>query len=117
MLLVNPLFEHIARKRGFYSNYLMEKIKSLISIQSVKEIPKDVRDLFITAFDIKPEMHVQMQAAFQKYTDNAVSKTVNLNPTATVADVRNIYLLAYQLKCKGITIFRLGSKHEQVMGL
>ncbi|MBW3010949.1 adenosylcobalamin-dependent ribonucleoside-diphosphate reductase [Candidatus Woesearchaeota archaeon] len=117
ILLVNPLFEHIARQRGFYSNHLMNKIKSLISVQGVKEIPKDVRDLFITAFDIKPEMHVKMQAAFQKYTDNAVSKTVNLNPTATVGEVRNIYLLAYQLKCKGITIFRLGSKKEQVMSL
>ncbi|MCK4669560.1 MAG: adenosylcobalamin-dependent ribonucleoside-diphosphate reductase [Nanoarchaeota archaeon] len=117
MLLVNPLFETIARSRGFYSNHMMKKIRSLISIQGVREIPKDVRKLFVTAFDIHPEWHVKMQAAFQKYTDNAVSKTVNLKHTAAVADVRDIYLLAYKLKCKGITVFRFGSKREQVIGI
>jgi len=112
---VNPVFEKIAKERGFYSAELLEKIAKSGSVQNIREIPADIRELFVTALDIKPEWHVRMQAAFQKYTDNAVSKTINLPHNATVEDVRKAYLLAYKLKCKGITVFRYGSKPQQVL--
>jgi len=112
---VNPIFERIAKERGFYSLELITKITKVGSVQNIKEIPEDVRRVFVTALDIAPEWHVRMQAAFQKYTDNAVSKTVNLPHEATLEDVRKIFLLAYKLKCKGITVYRYGSKSEQVL--
>ncbi len=115
LLEVQPTFERIAREKGFYSRELMLKIAKTGSIQSLEEIPKEVRRVFVTALDISPEWHVKMQGAFQKYVDNAVSKTVNLPPDATVDDVRRIYRLAYKLKCKGITVYRYGSKKEQVL--
>jgi len=93
----------------------MRKIAETGSIQNIKEIPEEIRKIFVTALDIEPEFHVRMQAAFQKYTDNAVSKTINLPYDATVDDVRNAYMLAYKLKCKGITVYRYGSKKEQVL--
>lgn len=111
----NPLFEKVARERGFYSSELMTEIARKGSIQDMKNIPEDVRRIFVTAFDIEPEWHVKMQAAFQKYVDNAVSKTVNLPQDATLDDVYKIYWLAYKLKCKGITVFRYGSRREQVL--
>jgi ribonucleoside-diphosphate reductase alpha chain len=80
-------------------------------------VPEDVQRVFVTAFDIDPEWHVRMQAAFQKYIDNAVSKTVNLPAEASLEDVRKIYLLAYKLKCKGVTVYRYGTKREQVLGI
>lgn len=115
LLEVNPAFERIAKERGFYSQELMVKLSKLGSIRKVEEIPEDVRRVFVTAFDVAPEWHVRMQATFQKYVDNAVSKTVNLPHHATHDDVRKVYLLAYKLKCKGITIYRYGSKAEQVL--
>lgn len=115
LLEVNPLFEKAAKERGFYSKDLMIKISKKGSIQDFKEIPKDVRDLFVTALDIAPEWHVKMQAVFQKHVENAVSKTVNLPYDSSIEDVKKIYLLAYKLKCKGITIYRYGSKKEQVL--
>jgi len=111
----NPLFERTAKERGFYSAQLLEEIAKTGSVQNIKDVPEDVKRLFVTALDIAPEWHVRMQAAFQKHTDNAVSKTVNLPNEATVADVRRIYDLAWQLKCKGVTVFRYGSKPEQVL--
>ena len=111
----NPLFERTAKERGFYSAQLLEEIAKIGSVQNIKDVPKDVKRLFVTALDIAPEWHVRMQAAFQKHTDNAVSKTVNLPNNATVDDVRKIYDLAWQLKCKGVTVFRYGSKPEQVL--
>lgn len=111
----NPLFERLAKIRGFYSSELMTEIIKKGSIQDIKTIPEDVRRIFVTALDIAPEWHVRMQAAFQKYVDNAVSKTVNLPQEATLDDVSQIYWLAYELKCKGITIYRYGSKKEQVL--
>lgn len=115
LLEVNPAFEKIARKRGFYTKALMMKIAKTGKATGLKEVPKDVQKLFKTALEIKPETHVKMQAAFQKYCDNAVSKTINLPTTATPQEVRKAYLLAHKLKCKGITIYRYGSKKEQVL--
>jgi ribonucleoside-diphosphate reductase alpha chain len=111
----NPLFEMMAKERGFYSAKLLEEIAKTGSVQNIAEVPEDVKKVFVTALDIKPEWHVKMQAAFQKYTDNAVSKTVNMPTEATVEDVRMVYELAWKLKCKGVTVFRYGSKPEQVL--
>jgi ribonucleoside-diphosphate reductase alpha chain len=115
LLEVNPAFEKIARKRGFYTKALMMKIAKTGKVTGLKEVPKDVQRIFKTALEIKPETHVKMQAAFQKYCDNAVSKTINLPATATPQDISKAYLLAYKLKCKGITVYRYGSKKEQVL--
>ena len=115
LLEINPLFEKIAKERGFYSVELIKKIAKTGSLQKIKGIPKDVKKLFVTAFDVKPEVHVKMQAVFQKYTDNAVSKTINFPKDAKKSDVAKAYWLAYKLKCKGITIYRYGSKPTQVL--
>jgi len=114
---VDPVFEEIAKERGFYSKELMNKIAKEGSIQKIKEIPEDIRRVFVISHDISPEWHIRMQAAFQKYTDNAVSKTVNFSNAAIVEDVRKAYLLAYELDCKGITIYRDGSRDEQVLNI
>jgi ribonucleoside-diphosphate reductase alpha chain len=111
----NPLFEMMSKERGFYSAKLLEEIAKTGSVQKIEGVPEDIKKLFVTALDIKPEWHVRMQAAFQKFTDNAVSKTVNLPANATVEDVRKIYDMAWKLKCKGVTVFRYGSKPEQVL--
>ncbi len=116
MLEINKLFEEIAKERGFYSKELITEIAKCGSVQDIDGVPGDVKRIFVTALDISPEWHVRMQAAFQKYTDNAVSKTVNLPSDATWGDVKKVFLLAYKLKCKGITIYRYGSK-EQVLSL
>jgi ribonucleoside-diphosphate reductase alpha chain len=117
LLEVNPLFEKVSKEQGFYSKELMIKLAKVGSLQSLPEIPDDIKRLFVTSLDIAPEWHVKMQAAFQKYVDNAVSKTVNLPRDATIEDVRKIYLLAYELGCKGITVYRYGSKAEQVLSI
>ncbi|MFP3946374.1 MAG: adenosylcobalamin-dependent ribonucleoside-diphosphate reductase [Archaeoglobaceae archaeon] len=116
LLEVNPEFEEIAKKRGLYSEELMEQISKKGSLQEI-DVPEDVKELFVTALDIEPEWHVRMQAAFQKYTDNAVSKTVNLPPNATREDIASIFMLAYELKCKGITVYRYGSRENQVLSI
>jgi ribonucleoside-diphosphate reductase alpha chain len=112
---VNPHFEAVARERGFYSEELMNTIAKKGSIQDLGQIPEAVREVFVTAHDVTPEWHVRMQAAFQKYTDNAVSKTVNLPREAVPDDVKAVYDLAYDLGCKGVTIYRDGSKENQVL--
>jgi ribonucleoside-diphosphate reductase alpha chain len=117
LLEVNPLFEEIAKHRGFYSDDLMKEIARKGSVQSIKDIPEDVRKTFVTALDISPEWHVMMQATFQKHTDNAVSKTVNFPFIATTSDVEKVYLLSYKLGCKGITIYRDGSRDVQVLNI
>ena len=111
----NPLFEIVAKERGFYDAHLLEEIAKTGSVQKIDKVPEDVKKIFVTALDIEPEWHVRMQAAFQKYTDNAVSKTVNMPYEATVEDVRKVFELAWKLKCKGVTVFRYGSKPEQVL--
>ena len=115
LMEVHPYFEDVARQRGFYSGELMRRIAQTGSIRDLKEIPKDVRRLFVTAHDITPQWHVRIQAAFQKYTDNAVSKTVNFPASAAPEDVRQVYLLAYELGLKGITIYRDRSRDQQVL--
>ncbi|MBE0428254.1 MAG: adenosylcobalamin-dependent ribonucleoside-diphosphate reductase [Thermoleophilia bacterium] len=117
LLEVNPEFKRVAIERGFYSDDLMMRIAKTGSVQDVEQIPEDVRNLFRTAHDIMPEWHVRMQAAFQKHVDNAVSKTINLPREAGIDEVRKAYLLAYDLGCKGITVFRYGSKKQQVLYL
>ena len=109
---VSPLFEQAARARGIYSHDLMSEVAKKGSVQEIAGIPQDMKDLFITALDIPPEQHVKIQAAFQKHTDNAVSKTVNLPQSATVGDVLKVYNLAYDLGCKGVTVFRYGSRSQ-----
>lgn len=112
---VNPLFAKIAKEEGFYSEELIARVIENGTISGMNEIPQRVRKIFRTAHDIPPEWHVRMQAAFQKYVDNAVSKTVNLPHDATQEDVKDIYLLAYKLNCKGVTVYRDGSREEQVL--
>ncbi len=103
---VHPYFEKVAKDRGFYSKELMEKVVESGGIQAIEEIPADVRRLFVTTRDIAPEWHIRIQAAFQRYTDNAVSKTINFPFSATVEEVRDAYLSAHALGCKGLTVYR-----------
>jgi len=116
-LITNPMFEEIARKRGFYSNDLMSEVIRVGSIKTIAKIPEDVRKLFPTAHDIVPEFHVKMQAVFQKFVDNAVSKTINLPKDTTLEQTRAVFLLAHKLKCKGITVYRYRSKKRQALEL
>ena len=114
----NPYFEAVARHEGFYSPELMEQLAqtgSLSHLEGELNVPEWVKDVFRTSHDITPEWHVRMQAAFQKYTDNSVSKTINFPSEATIADVAQAYLLAYETGCKGITVYRDGSKAGQVL--
>jgi len=112
---VNQLFEEVANERKIFQKEILAEIARCGSLQNIKGIPEDIKRVFVTAFDIVPAAHLRIQAAFQKYTDNAVSKTINLPGDATVEDVRDIYLQAHRLKCKGITVYRYGSKPEQVL--
>jgi ribonucleoside-diphosphate reductase alpha chain len=115
ILEINPHFLNIAKERGFYSKKLMEKVSESGSIQDFNEIPEDVKRFLVTARDITPDWHVRMQAAFQKYTDNAVSKTINFPNSATKKEVKDSYLLAYNLGCKGLTVYREGSRNIEVL--
>jgi len=114
---VNPHFEKIAKDEGFYSEALMEKIANQGIVSNLTEIPKEIREVFVTALEVAPEAHVKMQAIFQKHTDNAVSKTVNLPKEASPADIDSIFRLAYKLGCKGITVYRYGAKEHQVLSI
>jgi len=116
MVEVNPYFEKVARERGFYSDELMKKLAQGAHLSDMDgDIPADVKQVFVTAHEIKPDCHVQMQAAFQKYTDNAVSKTVNFPQNATKEDVASVYMMAYNKGLKGITIYRDKSRENQPM--
>lgn len=114
---VHPIFEEVAKQRGFYTEELMKQIAKSGSIRHISGIPDDVKRVFVVAHDISPRYHVRMQAAFQQYTDNAVSKTVNFPNSASREDVRSVYMLAYKLGCKGVTIYRDGSRETQVLNI
>lgn len=111
----HPMFEMELRRRGLYSKELMAEVGRVGTLREIPSFPEDLKEVFITSFDVSPETHVRIQAAFQKYTDNSVSKTINLPSDATVEDVRRIFLMAYKLKCKGITIYRYNTKKSQVL--
>ena len=112
----NPFFEATARKEGFHSQALMERLAEMGSLEHANgDVPQWAKRLFVTSHDISPEAHVRMQAAFQMHTDNAVSKTINFPASATPQDIADAYTLAYELGCKGITIYRDGSKENQVL--
>ncbi len=114
---VHPIFEEVAKREGFYSDDLMRTLAETGRIRGVKGIPKWVQEVFVTSHDISPETHIKMQAAFQRHTDNAVSKTINFPNNATREDVARAYLMAYKEGCKGITIYRDGSRDVQVLNI
>jgi len=117
LIEVNPYFEEIARNEGFYSPELMRQLAEGEKLRDAENVPDWVKDVFVTAHDITPEWHVRMQAAFQKFTDSAVSKTVNLPHEATIENVAEVYMLAYKLGLKGITIYRDRSRESQVLNI
>ena len=113
----NPYFESVAFERGFDTERIMKEVAEKGRVSDIEGIPEDIKKIFVTAHDISPEWHIKMQAAFQKYTDNAVSKTINFPEHATIEEVREAYNLAYKLDCKGLTIYRDNSRGEQVLNL
>jgi ribonucleoside-diphosphate reductase alpha chain len=115
LVTLHPLFVELARAAGVSSERLARRVASQVSIQGIREIPEELRRLFRTAHDVAPEHHVRMQAVFQAYSDSGVSKTINLPETATQKDVASAYLLAYRSGCKGVTVFRAGSRAKQVL--
>jgi len=115
LIEVNGYFERIIREEGLYSDSLVDEISKKGTLTGVKGIPGHIQRVFVTAHDITPEWHVRMQAAFQKHTDNAVSKTVNFPYEATPQDGEQVYMLAYKSGCKGVTIYRDGSREKQVL--
>lgn len=115
LIEINPYFEQVLKRRGLFNKDLMQKVATKGSIQGFDEFPDDLKRIFVTAHDITPTDHIKMQSAFQKYVDNAVSKTVNFPNSATTNDVKEVYLLAYKLGCKGVTVYRDGSRQGQVL--
>jgi len=114
---VNPLFEEVARREGFYTPELMRVVAERGSARGLPGVPERWQRVFVTALEVDPAWHVRMQAAFQTHTDNAVSKTVNMPNQATREDVARVYFLAYELGCKGVTIYRDRSREEQVLNV
>jgi ribonucleoside-diphosphate reductase alpha chain len=114
---INPYFKQALIEEGLYSEDLIKEVVQKGSLKDIKGIPESFKRVFVTALDIPPEMHVRMQAAFQKYVDNAVSKTINMPNSATKEDVEKVYLLAYKLGCKGVTVYRDGSRNVQVLNI
>ncbi|MCS7180874.1 MAG: adenosylcobalamin-dependent ribonucleoside-diphosphate reductase, partial [bacterium] len=112
---INPIFEKLAKKEGILNPFIVRQIIKNGSLKDIKEIPENYKKIFLTALDIPPLTHLKMQAVFQKYTDNAVSKTINLPYEATINDVKEIFINGWKLKVKGITVFRYGSKERQVL--
>lgn len=115
LIETNPLFETVLRKRGLYTEELMRKVAGRESIQDIEEIPEDIRRIFVSAHNVSPEWHLRIQAAIQKYVDNAVSKTINLPNSATIQDIEDIYMKAWKMGCKGVTVYRNNSRGEQIL--
>ena len=113
----HPYFEKIAKAKRFYSTELMKRIAEEGSIRDMEDIPNDVRDVFVTSFDISPLWHIRMQAAFQRHTHNAVSKTVNFPYESIPENIKEVYMLAYETGCKGVTVYRDRSRQEQVLNI
>jgi len=105
----------MAMKMDFYSEDLLNKVSQRTSVQGISEVPEDIRGLFVTAHDVSPEWHIRMQAAFQKHTDNSISKTINMPMWATPKDIEQAYMMAWKLKCKGITVYRDQCRSSQVL--
>jgi ribonucleoside-diphosphate reductase alpha chain len=114
---IHSEFLKTARQEGFYSDELIQTVLKNGSINNIQQVPQKFKDIFVTAHDVTPLEHIRIQAAFQKYVDNAVSKTVNFPFTATPKDVREVYLTAYETGCKGVTVYRDGSRESQVLTL
>ena len=112
---IHPHFVRMAKTAGCWTPEVRRSLGRQESIQSIRAVPPELRRLFVTAHDITPEWHIRMQAAFQRYTDNAVSKTINFPSSATVDDIKRSFLLAYREECKGITVYRSGSRERQVL--
>jgi len=112
---INPVFEKIAKEEKFLNAEILKEIIKTGSLKNVKDIPEEYKKIFLTALDIPPLLHLKMQSIFQKYTDNAVSKTVNLPYQATIEEVKEIFINGWKMKCKGVTVFRYGSKSSQVL--
>jgi ribonucleoside-diphosphate reductase alpha chain len=117
MTFVNPKFEEVLKGRGLWSQELMDKVGEVGVVRGLTDLPEDIRKTFGTAQEIIPTWHIRTQAAFQKYTENAVSKTINLDNSATVEDIKNAYLESWDAECKGITVFRDGCKDAQVLNV
>ena len=117
MLEVNEVLRQRLIDEGIYSEDLIKKIIEKGSLKDINAIPSHIKKVFVCAQDIEPEWHVRIQAAFQRHVDNAVSKTVNMSNNATVDEVRTVYEQAYKLGCKGVTIYRDGSRDEQVLSI
>jgi len=117
MVEINPIFEAVARQHGIYSEGLMERIATEGSLAHLENAPDELKRVFVCAHDISPEWHMRMQAAFQKHCDSSISKTINFPESATVEDVERIYKLAYELRCKGVTVYRNGCRKHQPMAL
>lgn len=117
LTFVNPIFEEVAKQQGFYSEELMRRVAERGTVRGLEGVPEDIQRVFVTAHEIEPAWHVKMQAAFQKQTDNGVSKTINLPNSATSEDIAKAYMMAYELGCLGITVFRDGCKGTQVLHL
>ncbi|MCK9610982.1 MAG: vitamin B12-dependent ribonucleotide reductase [Candidatus Cloacimonas sp.] len=117
LIYVNKYLQKALEEKGIYHKKLLEEILTRGSLACIEDIPEELQKVFQTAHDISPEWHIRMQAAFQKYTDNAVSKTINFPNSATVEDIQSAYELAYHLGCKGVTVYRDGSRESQVLYL
>ncbi len=117
MVEINPIFEGVARRQGLFSEGLMERLATDGTLANLPGIPEDVRRTFVCAHDIAPVWHMRMQAAFQKHCDSSISKTINFPETATADDVEAIYRLAYEMRCKGVTVYRNGCRQHQPMAL
>ncbi|MEI6808332.1 MAG: vitamin B12-dependent ribonucleotide reductase [bacterium] len=117
MIEADELFDQTAREKGFYSQELMDKVAEEGTLHNIQGIPDDIKRIFVTARDIAPEWHIKMQSAFQKHCDSSISKTINFAYSATEDDVRKIFMTAHEQGCKGVTVYRNGSRENQPMSL